>query len=252
MKTKLTLALVALITSSAFAGIPKVLPEFKNAEQLAEWRAEMAAKAESNPSKLDVRSSALNVPSASYTGKPYIESTGSYAFKYRSYNPELARWMSEDPSGFPDGANGNVYAPNPTCEFDFQGLETQAAYREFTLDIFGTNVAGRWDGNYVWSFAEGQETARITPETANDGFTGFTGIPLTVEIGGVNLGIGFRIDAIYNNTSSLTTEMRNGIQWKRYDVQLEVKFKKTLTIGVDVTSEWMTPINFSKLGHWYE
>jgi hypothetical protein len=44
MKTKLTLALVALLTSSAFAAIPKVLPEFKNEKQLAEWREEMAAK----------------------------------------------------------------------------------------------------------------------------------------------------------------------------------------------------------------
>lgn len=62
---------------------------------------------------------------AFYTGKPYIELTDSYTFKYRSYNPELARWTSEDPSGFPDGANGNIYAPTPTHEFDFMGLSTQ-------------------------------------------------------------------------------------------------------------------------------
>ena len=113
MKTKLTLSLVALITSSAFAAIPKVLPEFKNAEQLAEWREEMAAKHAATTATDD---------HAFYTGKPYIESTGSYAFKYRSYNPELARWTCEDPSGFPDGANGNIYAPTPISELDFLGL----------------------------------------------------------------------------------------------------------------------------------
>jgi len=120
MKTKLTLALVALITTSAFAGIPKVLPEFKNEKQLAEWREEMAAKT--------VAQSATDAH-AFYTGRPYIESTGSYAFKYRSYNPELARWTSEDPSGFPDGANQNSYAPIPTFGIDCGGL--------FTVDLAG-------------------------------------------------------------------------------------------------------------------
>ena len=121
MKTKLTLALVALITSSAFAGIPKVLPEFKNAQQLAEWRDEMAAKHKAT-------TTTATDDHAFYTGKPYIESTGSYAFKYRSYNPELARWTSEDPSGFPDGANATIYAQVPTCQLDWQGLEVKMVF----------------------------------------------------------------------------------------------------------------------------
>jgi RHS repeat-associated protein len=114
MKTKLTLALVAIITGSAFAAIPAVLPEFKNEKQLAEWRAEMAAK--------HAATTTASEDHAFYTGKPYIESTGGYAFKYRSYNPELARWTSEDPSGFPDGANQSNYAPTPTSELDWAGL----------------------------------------------------------------------------------------------------------------------------------
>jgi RHS repeat-associated protein len=114
MKTKLTLALVAIITGSAFAAIPAVLPEFKNEKQLAEWRAEMAVK--------NAATTTASEDHAFYTGKPYIETTGSYAFKYRSYNPELARWTSEDPSGFPDGANGSIYAPVPTSQLDFMGL----------------------------------------------------------------------------------------------------------------------------------
>jgi RHS repeat-associated protein len=126
MKTKPTLALAAILTSSAFAEMPAKLPEFMNPEQLAKWRAETAAenaaKAKSAPSKPDVQSSNPDVPTPFFTGKPYIESTGTYAFKYRSYNPVLARWTSEDPSGFPDGANGSSYAPTPTCGFDFQGL----------------------------------------------------------------------------------------------------------------------------------
>jgi len=55
---------------------------------------------------------------AFYAGKPYVESTGGCAFIYRSYNPEMARWTSEGPSGFSDGANGNIYAPTPTRALD--------------------------------------------------------------------------------------------------------------------------------------
>ena len=39
MKTKLTLALAAAITSTAFGAMPAHMPEFKNEKQLAEWRA---------------------------------------------------------------------------------------------------------------------------------------------------------------------------------------------------------------------
>ena len=114
MKTKLTLALAAALTGTAFAAFQAPLPEFKNEKQLAAWRAEKAAEPASQKYAAD--------PSAFYTGKPYVASSGAYAFKYRSYNPELARWTSEDPSGFPDGANGNVYAPIPTIGLDIGGL----------------------------------------------------------------------------------------------------------------------------------
>ena len=114
MKTRMTsLALMAIITSSAFAALKAPLPEFKNEKQLAEWRAEKASQPNTRRASTE---------SAFYTGRPYLTSSGSYAFKYRAYNPEIARWTSEDPSGFPDGANGNVYAPNPNSEFDYAGL----------------------------------------------------------------------------------------------------------------------------------
>ena len=45
MKHKLTFALVASLTSTAFAEFKAPLPEFKNEKQLAEWRAEKASEA---------------------------------------------------------------------------------------------------------------------------------------------------------------------------------------------------------------
>ncbi len=114
MKYKLTFALVASLTSTAFAAFQAPLPEFKNEKQLAEWRAEKASEATSQGYAAK--------ETAFYTGKPYLASIGNYAFKCRSYDPHLARWTSEDPSGFPDGANGNHYAPIPTSSLDFAGL----------------------------------------------------------------------------------------------------------------------------------
>ena len=116
MKTKITLALAAILAGTALGSMPKVMPEFKNEKQLAEWRLEKAAN--TPPLKNAVEDDSF------YTGKPYIAWSGSYAFKYRSYDPEIARWTSEDPSGFPDGANGNVYAPRPTNGLDPCGLDT--------------------------------------------------------------------------------------------------------------------------------
>jgi RHS repeat-associated protein len=116
MKYKLTFALVAALTSTAFAAFQAPLPEFKNEKQLAEWRAEKASQA--------TNQATATAESAFYTGKPYLASSGGYAFKYRSYNPEVGRWTSEDPSGFPDGANNKLYVNNMSINcVDRMGLE---------------------------------------------------------------------------------------------------------------------------------
>ena len=116
MKYKLIFALVASVTSTAYADFKAPLPEFKNEKQLAGWRAERATEATSQGYTTE--------EAAFYTGRPYVVSSGGYTFKYRSYKPELARWTSEDPSGFPDGANSYCYINNQTTNsFDFLGLK---------------------------------------------------------------------------------------------------------------------------------
>ncbi len=138
MKTKMTLALAALMTGTAFAAFQAPLPEFKNEKQLAEWRAEKASES--------ARQGYATEETAFYTGKPYLASSGGYAFKYRSYNPELARWTSEDPSGFPDGANPNSYAPRPTSELDWAGLLAIVANSGVngTAINSGVTMDGQW------------------------------------------------------------------------------------------------------------
>jgi RHS repeat-associated protein len=100
---------------------PAPLPEFKTPEQLAKWRSDIAART-ANQESTSSRPSTLDSSTPFYTGKPYLAESGSYAFKYREYNPEMGRWTTVDPSGFPDGANNRLYAAVPTSEFDSNGL----------------------------------------------------------------------------------------------------------------------------------
>jgi RHS repeat-associated protein len=92
---------------------PAPLPEFKTPEQLAKWRTEQSQKTQT--------AAPTQEGGVFYTGKPYLAESGSYAFKYREYNPEMGRWTTVDPSGFPDGANNRMYAAVPTSELDPNG-----------------------------------------------------------------------------------------------------------------------------------
>ena len=74
---------MAIITSTAFAGFNAPLPEFKTPKELTEWRAELAAKSEPT-----AKTTAEKI--VFYTGKPYLASTVSYAFKYRSEVSEIS------------------------------------------------------------------------------------------------------------------------------------------------------------------
>ena len=52
---------------------------------------------------------------------PKVEGLG-YAFLFRNYRPELAKWQSSDPLGYPDGWNNLAYVNNHvTSSIDWQG-----------------------------------------------------------------------------------------------------------------------------------
>lgn len=57
-----------------------------------------------------------------YTGKPYDSDLGAFVFPHRNYRPGEARWMSADPSGFPDGVNNHRYLDSPLSSVDPLGL----------------------------------------------------------------------------------------------------------------------------------
>ena len=109
--------------------------------QLASWRAETASKS----------AEAKQEDPASFTGRPYFASTETYAFKFRSFDPNAARWTSEDSSGFPDGANGSFYAPTPTSDIDYAGL-----WRiKLTSSGDGLTIYGGGPGTYTYTDTDG-------------------------------------------------------------------------------------------------
>ncbi|MFV0415357.1 MAG: RHS repeat-associated core domain-containing protein, partial [Chthoniobacterales bacterium] len=87
---------------------------------LASWEYSGFPKAETTENNLP--GLGLQPDEVFFTGKPYSEEIGGVIFKYRNYDPEINRWTTLDPSGFPDGANNYYMAGTPTRSFDPLGL----------------------------------------------------------------------------------------------------------------------------------
>jgi RHS repeat-associated protein len=146
------------------------MPDFQTPAQLAKWRADTTAKTVAKEAA-QASASAKSESSGFYTGKPYLAESGSYAFKYREYNPEMNRWTTVDPSGFPDGANNRVYAPNPANELDNNGLNVLKATDSIgngngRLDITLTQ-APLVNGNNVTMLSEWSTTGLAGISTQN-------------------------------------------------------------------------------------
>jgi RHS repeat-associated protein len=103
-------------------------------KRLAAIKAEEAQQAAQAAIELATRdSSPATAPQELFfTGKPYLEETGQYLFLFRHYDPELARWTTADPSGFPDGANNLAYVNNcPVSAMDSLALSIHRVYNSF-------------------------------------------------------------------------------------------------------------------------
>ena len=64
---------------------------------------------------------------AFFTGKPMIDELG-YSFLFRDYNPNLGKWTTSDPLGYPDGWNNLAYVNNEVIG---------------AVDICGTFIEGK-------------------------------------------------------------------------------------------------------------
>ncbi|MFA7345746.1 MAG: RHS repeat-associated core domain-containing protein, partial [Terrimicrobiaceae bacterium] len=178
-----------------------------------------------------------------FTGKPYDSDTESYTFKYRNYDPELNRWTTADPSGFPDGANSSAYCPIPTSGYDLQGLESKT----INIDL---NVA-TWSGAFLWSFEHGHERDG-TSINDQPGFAGWTGVGLEMEIAGVKIGVGVLAEAKIIDNSNMETKMEGGVQWKRWQVDQQVQVWKKIMLLGQLYSEFVAGDDNTATGEWYE
>jgi RHS repeat-associated protein len=107
-----TASFVTLPSQLCSAALQAPLPEFQSPQQL-----------ESRKHAIQEANASMNGSNETfYTGKPFDTQRQGYVFEFRSYSPELSRWTSTDPSGFPDGANNQLYVSTPTEGVDRTGL----------------------------------------------------------------------------------------------------------------------------------
>ncbi len=85
-----------------------------------------------------------------FTGKPYDADMGAYVFPFRNYRSDEARWMSTDPSGFPDGSNASAYAPNPLSQLDASGLWSTNIHNSIIAYWLGSGYSHyNWAGHTI-------------------------------------------------------------------------------------------------------
>ena len=146
-------ATTALHATAVENTLPVPMPDFMTPAQLTKWRADTTAKtvAVEKAQATASRPSTVDSSTSFYTGKPYLAESASYSFMYRDYNPEMNRWTTVDPSGFPDGANNRVYAAVPTSESDNNGL--YISYDGFNAVTIG--AVALWNGAELFASSLG-------------------------------------------------------------------------------------------------
>jgi len=172
-----------------------------------------------------------------YTGKPYDSDTGSYTFKYRNYDPELNRWTTTDPSGFPDGANNSIYTSQPLCMFDPDGKNLQpiTMLPTFYVGDDPTQYYVAWNGAIKWSFDSQNERMKD-----ND-------LVETLYTGDKS-GDGWSVS--FHSANLSNTENRNDPSGKNCrDI---ISFEYYLAITCDGTDTFLAGGTFATWGEWYE
>ena len=101
-----------------------------------------------------------------FTGKPYDADLGAYVFPFRNYRSDEARWISADPSGFPDGVNATRYAASVLSAVDPLGLMT-------------VNESGWWNQTITY-----QQTYGVVSGTSGSTTTSNTSTSGTGTVGG--------------------------------------------------------------------
>ena len=195
-------------------------PDFMTPTQLAVWSQQKHEKAMAAQA---AQTAAQSAPGLFYTGKPYLAESGTYAFLARQYNPEMARWTTVDPSGFPDGPNNRVYAAVPTSELDPSGLytATNTVHTSFTLDTTETVVTDTGTATFQYPETEYADVNIVYTITGS-------GPSEQIQIGGV--------------TSTADTGVKGNVLIVNYSLGISTTYSPiaglTPTGSPDVTVNW--------------
>jgi RHS repeat-associated protein len=198
----LALAAVSVNLHAMNQAPPAPLPDFMDKAQLAKWNADQAsAQTASSPT-------ATESSNQFYTGKPYVADVGGYIYKYRTYNPEMSRWTSADPSGFPDSSNNRSYVSNPLSHLDPNGLKDYTIVATTSSSSTSSNSSGTYGlgyGSYIQNFAT-EQTAIPTsaPGVSSGTATGYGGGDLAPYGGGSPTNV-TNVSESFNLTINTTT-----------------------------------------------
>lgn len=73
-----------------------------------------------------------------FTGREFDPETGIYNYRFRYYDQNVGRFISEDPIAWRGGINFYPYADgNPVSETDPLGLDTKVCYYADAAMVFG-------------------------------------------------------------------------------------------------------------------
>ncbi len=229
----------AIQAATAEHKLPAPMPEFMNQEQLTKWQADRIAKAQANTSVETFAKQANLSTSAFYTGKPYIAETGSYGFMFRQYDPELNRWTTHDPSGYPDGPNNSAYSATPTYEYDWQGLVTGKISYTWNASSGGT-IPITYGATQDCS-ADFKNGPKLIGKEGNIGCSSGS---VSVSVAGANISGAYEVGnpavtiTSVKASDAFTIGDATLITWS-YDAVVQSSFKVTFsgTVGVDISYE---------------
>lgn len=186
-----------------------------------------------------------------FTGKPQVEGLG-YSFLFRNYKPEIGKWQTSDPIGYPDGWNNFAYCNNGvTNRFDILGGSwgntdfVAYYYRTSGADWLDTDTMGL-TGN-IWGVINSTVMTRVNEQidskiqnliksasgTSGDGTTTYS-TARGYEFGSICFSLG---------GGTVTTSSQISYSWTEYTLNFETfrSYAWTASTTVNYSDTFVDP-----------
>lgn len=167
-----------------------------------------------------------------FTGKPYISELNSFAFKHRNYGVEELKWLTPDPSGFPNGENTFLFSNgDPITYFDPNGLEA------FVQDFAFITVSSPDDnGAPVLNLVRTVGTSVYSRYNESSDALGVCGYSIPPEGNAASFQY-LSPSVIYKNIPVRHNQKFGGVDWSRFEAPLEASGTAYIADGNGVPVE---------------